>query len=403
MQKEDVCTHYAMTGGPVTEPAIQDPDRFAWRTFCELNQPAPGKGRRRIWQTWANQFDVFVSRPDPKHPPTWAGATGSTRLDRMQKRVELLAALLARNSSSSDSSSSITDTSTTDTSGLSKFPAPRYDANDCDPDTTQQVYLNRAQFDYVVSNDLWYVEGQIAAFRAQKTIELPTDATTVKVLWRPITEAEKPKYYWTVSEGKLYGLASFLFMSKVIPTWTWASFEHIDNPCFARYEAPEDNFGVTAAGKPSRALLQLFHRFGLDTALWSHYRLTGIQTSFTNNQGRPVLLGNSIAEDGFQTTSSCTTCHARSTVGAATTDKVLGAGRLRIFNGFYTGNARPQSASGAPDPSLYYDFSKTPPALKYLPMDFAWSFACANNIGSDSNPCEATSGSTTNTSTSGSN
>ncbi|HXH40828.1 MAG TPA: hypothetical protein VNN08_19530 [Thermoanaerobaculia bacterium] len=81
MQREDVCTGYAMTAGPVTEPAVQDPDRYAWRTFCELNQPAPGKGRLRIWQTWANQFDLFVSRPDPKHPPTWAGATSEARPD----------------------------------------------------------------------------------------------------------------------------------------------------------------------------------------------------------------------------------------------------------------------------------------------------------------------------------
>jgi hypothetical protein len=130
---------------------------------------------------------------------------------------------------------------------------------------------------------------------------------------------------------------------------------------------------------------------GLDPALWTHYRLGGVQTSFTTTAGRPVLLGNSIAEDGFQTTSSCATCHSRSTVGPHTSDKIPGAGRLPIFDSFYAGNARPQSASGAPDSSLYNDYSTTPPTRKYLQMDFSWSFACANNIGSDSNPCEALS------------
>jgi hypothetical protein len=49
----------------------------------------------------------------------------------------------------------------------------------------------------------------------------------------------------------------------------WASFEHVDNPCFAKYEAPEDNFGVTAAGQPSEALLAMFREFHLDPALLS--------------------------------------------------------------------------------------------------------------------------------------
>jgi hypothetical protein len=407
MQANQVCTGGEKASGPVTEPAVQDPDRYAWRIFSELNQPAPGHGRKRVWQAWANQLDVFVSRPDPNHPPTWAVATGTSRRDRFQRRVELMAALSSSSSSSSSSLSSSSPSSSSPSSSSSSSkpssssspsspsssssggnsPQPRYDAQSCDPDTTQQVFLNRPQFEYVVSNHLWYVEGQIAAFVAQKRIQLPTDAKVVKALWRPIAPADRAKYYWTESKGKLYGLASFLFISKVSPTWVWASFEHVDNPCFARYEAPQDSFGVTAAGRPSLQLLEMFRRAGLDPALWSHYRLGGVQTSFTNTEGRPVLLGNSIAEDGFQTTSSCATCHSRATVGPHTNNKVFGAGRLPIFSGFYAGNGQPQSASGAPDPSLYDDFSVSPPTRKYLQMDFSWSFACANEIGSDSNPC----------------
>jgi hypothetical protein len=382
MQANQVCTAGEKSTGPVTEPAIQDPNRYAWRTFSELNQPAPGHGRQRVWQAWANQLDVFVSRPDPSHPPTWAVATGTSRRDRFQRRVELMAALSSQQGANGGGSSS--------SSSGGNLPKPRYDAQSCDPDTTQQVFLNRQQFEYVVGNNLWYVEGQVAAFMAQKRIQLPTDAKVVKALWRPIAPADRAKYYWTESKGKLYGLASFLFIAKVSPTWVWASFEHLDNPCFARYEAPQDTFGVTAAGRPSPQLLEMFRRFGLDAALWSHYRLGGVQTSFTDTEGRPVLLGNSIAEDGFQTTSSCATCHSRATVGPHTGDKFLGAGRLPIFGGgFYAGNGSPQSSSGAPDPSLYDDFSTSPPTRKYLQMDFSWSFACANQVGSDSNPCAA--------------
>jgi hypothetical protein len=99
-------------------------------------------------------------------------------------------------------------------------------------------------------------------------------------------------------------------------------------------------------------------------------------------------MGNSIAEAGFQTTSSCTTWHSRATVGPNTSDNHFGEGRLATFGGgIYKGNGRPQSTNGTPDPSLYFDYSTSPPTRLYLPMDFGWSFACANNIGSDANPC----------------
>ncbi len=396
MAADDVCTSYSKLRGPITDAAVQDPDRYAWQTFCELNQPAPGKTRERVWQAWANQFDVYVSRPDPKHPPTWEGATtGASRREHFENRVELVAALRAMQGGQDSS----TTTSTTDTSTTHSGPTPRYDADECDPNTYQQIFFNRPQFDYIVDNHLWYVEGQIAAFDARKTIDFPTDAMVVKALWRPISEAEKPKYLWTVAnentqgssstslKPQLFGLASFLFISKIIPTWTWASFEHLDNPCLGRQEAPQDNFGVSTTGQPSEALLAMFRKFHLDTALWSHYRLGGIQTSYTDTTGRPIILGNSIAEAGFQTTSSCTNCHGRSTVGPLTTGKFFGAGRLPIFSGFYAGNFRPQSANGAADPSLYTDYSTSPPARKYQQLDFQWSLACANNTGSDSNPC----------------
>jgi hypothetical protein len=71
--------------------------------------------------------------------------------------------------------------------------------------------------------------------------------------------------------------------------------------------------------------------------------------------------------------------------------KRFGAGRLPIFGGpFYLGNSMPQSTNGAPDPNLYADFATPTPKRKYAQMDFAWSFACANNIGSNSNPCVST-------------
>src|SRR5262249_58237608 len=127
--------------------------------------------------------DVVVRKPDPKTPPTWARAPDSPHRARFQKRAELIAALASHGpggGGSTSSSSSSSSSSSPSSGGAGNLPQPRYDAQSCDPDTTQQVFLNRPQFDYVVLNHLWYVEGQVAAYAAQKPIRFPTDATTVK-------------------------------------------------------------------------------------------------------------------------------------------------------------------------------------------------------------------------------
>jgi hypothetical protein len=48
-----------------------------------------------------------------------------------------------------------------------------------------------------------------------------------------ITEEDKPRYHWMekVEDGKttIYGLSASHVMSKDLPTWFWATFEHVDN------------------------------------------------------------------------------------------------------------------------------------------------------------------------------
>jgi hypothetical protein len=101
---------------------------------------------------------------------------------------------------------------------------------------------------------------------------------------------------------------------------------------------------------------------------WLNYRLDGAQIDFTDATGRPILLGNSITEDGFVATSSCITCHARSTIGPRIAGQAK-ANRLSVFK-----STSPLiSDNGAPDPTWYYVDPRKPATRKYLQLDFLWS------------------------------
>jgi hypothetical protein len=71
-------------------------------------------------------------------------------------------------------------------------------------------------------------------------------------------------------------------------------------------------------GSLTPELKAMFDAAGLNK-IWQNYRLKGTQVNFTDNMGRPILLGNSVLEPNFEATSSCMTCHTRATVSNNTT------------------------------------------------------------------------------------
>ena len=102
--------------------------------------------------------------------------------------------------------------------------------------------------------------------------------------------------------------------TKDLPTWFWATFEHVDNAAAGEgWKLPSrDTFACgRAAPDCNRVPLGL----GLAGTVWQNYRLRGTLTGFVDSQGRPRLLGNSALETGMQSSASCITCHARSAIG----------------------------------------------------------------------------------------
>lgn len=336
--------------GAITNPAMQQPDRMAWQIFAELNQPVAGT-TESLWQTYPEQAEVYPPDPDPANPPKWRDISGVEPV--LRARPSTQQRLRATG------------------------PAPaRAAASPCDVPNSEEVRINKDTFDYLIANDLWYVEGKAKRFAENFDVDFPTGSREVKANWMKLGPGVDASTFLTKqdSSGQVWGLIAFHIVSKEVPNWIWATFEHAANPCYSKYLQAQDTFGL-ADGQVTPALLALFAEHGLDPELWSNYRLDGAQVTFTDPTGRPIILGNSVTEFGFQTTASCMTCHARSTSDAS------GSGSLSVFNEVN------QSDHGTPDPKWFYS-SFDPLERVYMQLDFLWSVAfCPNEIGSTKANC----------------
>lgn len=194
-------------------------------------------------------------------------------------------------------------------------------AINCRMDSMQLTHLNPTLVTFLRKENLWNRVGIDAYTSNGKKIVMPQGAVEVKSDWVNVGTNTAPGYVTMQdSGGNTWKMIAFHVISKQLPNWTWATFEHKDNPCYGKFLHPRDTFGfVNGANSPSSELLAVFSHYGVDTNVANNYRLDGAQTDFTDDTGRPIILGNSVTESGFQTTSSCITCHSRASVSASGT------------------------------------------------------------------------------------
>jgi hypothetical protein len=231
----------------------------------------------------------------------------------------------------------------------------------------EEVRRNRAAFDFIYCNKLYSRTGLKSAFAAGRPISFPIDAIEAKAVWFPVDTVSDPSlYHVNTAAGKQYALVAMHVISKKVPNWTWATFEHKNNAGRCDYMGCRDHFGATVAVVQPRsatgsqygpcektpALKKMFSDAGLPP-YWENYCLKGSQVDFTTSTGVPNLLGNSVIEDGFVRTSSCLTCHTRASI-SANGDDAQGAG--------FTPSG--QSPNGTPDSSWFANTLQT---------DFVWS------------------------------
>jgi hypothetical protein len=375
-------------------PAMNNPDLQAWTLFLTVNADAKTTGNNNaLFETWARDGETFV--PNPVWPTTATPvAAGERALGLVLQRAR--------------------------PGGLLPFAVPG-------GNVTEETRRNKPDFDFIVANNLYKISGLKTAFAANKPLNFPVDSIEVKANWVEVsglrdfngftgTPEEAAKIYHVNSAGgKQYALVSMHVISKLVPNWTWATFEHKDNPGRCDVIGCKDSFGAQPAVTPplspveskqhygdcakTPALMVLLAKAHLDPA-YVNYCLKGSQSDFTDATGLAVRVGNSVTENSFVAQASCMTCHGR-----AAFDK---AGKATSFAGFdpitislpavpqNTGNAQ----VGPINPNWYWVAGGPPsyPVLAgegdiqqiALAADFVWSIPfCA--IDDTANPPETKS------------
>ena len=366
--------------------AMRDPDRFAWGLFVALTWPVDKASRLPasdrpygdpgpvMFETWATSDQTFLSKG--AEPPAWEeidwSASATLSAASVPRQIAMFRDVAAAKSGSIS-------------------------------DEQEEVRLNRAAFDYIRENSLYSVEGQQWFLYNREPIAFPTGAVTVQTVWRPIGEEDKARYQWEEfrdpkrKRSHLYGLTALHIQSKVLPRWFWATFEHVDNPYRpGLYDEGWLNPSRDSVACPAAELAcnRAPGGFKLEGTRWENYRLRGTQIDYVDAEGNPVILANSELETGFQQSSSCMSCHVRSTIGPnrnAAASYVYNADnkahepappapmRLPVFR--IDADGKVTGYNGTPEPDAFLLPGQAPGGKeRFLSLDFVWALIEARSV-----------------------
>ena len=347
-----------------TNDIANHPDEAAWGFFAQAAASTAGGRGVPTFMTWAGDEDTFGETP---------------RFPGQSSGLNLRATVLPR----------LLRTARPGVAGAHGWtPSLLHDI------AQEEVRRNRPAFDYIVNNRLNTRSGLIAAFGTN--IVFPRGSIEVKTNWLAVELV--PQYYRNADGSRLtaadvrrlffiapapggtsqvvqdHALLSMHVITKQVPNWTWATFEHHLTPARCDYIGCRDSFGATVPVVQPRPragtnygrcehtprLRAMLARARVDE-IFLNYCLKGSQTDYTDPTGLPILLGNSVTEGGFVTSSSCMTCH-----GTAGWDS---GGNSLPINGVV----------GAIPSSTYWAFGTTvPPGVPGATQiataaDFVWS------------------------------
>jgi hypothetical protein len=225
-------------------------DIFAWQSFLALNWPAnpdgmPDKSKTladstapRVWEGFAEISQVFRENGAPPLPwkdavrASWSNRTfwmhgmgEGTPPDEPNKPGGINPPLLDES--------------------LQAFTGPMIDQQG--KWVRYQVALNQVEFDYLVENKLYNLDGQ-AAFTSRNEIDFPANqgktkhgAMEIKMAWKQMSDQDDRARFF-VRHAKVIPLTGKPFeadfglvgmhvsvRTESSPTWIWATFEHVDN------------------------------------------------------------------------------------------------------------------------------------------------------------------------------
>jgi hypothetical protein len=368
-------------------PALNAPDRVAWCLFVYVNSQASTAGNNNaLFETWASDDDTF--QPNPQ----WPGPTTVAK----SLRVPILPHLAQQSRGGT----------------LTPFVLPFQSGAQCPPSQPgqppalcigEEVRRNFVTFDFIRKNHLYTRDG-LKAFT--QTITFPSDSIEVKANWVPVSQLSQfltngasadPSLYHvntTTENGQQvqYALVSMHVISKMVPNWTWATYEHRNNPGRCDVLGCYDTFGAnppSVAPNPQTgglypncektpSLQAVFANNKIDPA-YANYCLKGSQTDFTDPTGVNIRVGNSVTEAGFLDTASCMSCHGRAAYSFVT--GAYAPNRVFLYN------STPIGPLGPINPAQFWQYGDKDPARPrdaalFRATDFVWSIPfCA--ISSD--------------------
>lgn len=334
---------YVLGGVPL--PSGQDPDMIAWEEFAQINAPSGNPNFKRVeFETWAADDDIYV-----KSPAQWPTIDAPKVLQN--------SVLAMSHSNFAIRPFAFIPGTCLPPQGLAPPKGDGAAAGSGFPVTScigEEVRRNWASFQYIVANGLDSKAGLIRAFAGGLKVDMPADSVEFKGDWAAVADVAtwlsvgqdviRQHYYTSTSKinnvDTEIALLGFHISTKQIKDWVWIDFEGEMNPGRCDTIGCHDSFGAVVsdvgpnevAYKPygecqkKSNLVAMLNSSGIDP-IWRHYCLKGTQVTFIDENGQPVLLGNSIIEPlnaGVPIEkSSCITCH-----GYASFDK---NGQINIF------------------------------------------------------------------------
>lgn len=228
-------------------------DIFAWQCFIALNWPAAADGSPdrnktiadvtspRVWMSWRTNDSVFL--PDGSRPEPWNPMAVLSQPEHYLWRFSKML---------NESRQEVNELS----ASTQAFTGPLVDQNGVF--VRYESYLNGPQFDYIVKNELYNQDGQVAFAQQGKRIEFPANvigptprhgSMSIKLAWKQLEPNDIRERFFVreavvVStsydeDGRMIKARSKQLMGLVgmhitaltqsSPTWIWATFEHIDN------------------------------------------------------------------------------------------------------------------------------------------------------------------------------
>ncbi|XXY46120.1 hypothetical protein WME91_39565 [Sorangium sp. So ce269] len=242
-------------------------DHFSWQMFIAVNWPAclagqndcsagePDKAKwigaggdsTTVWEQWANADDVF--RENGAEPRPW----GSEDVPPACKGK------IKGNRGPVFTITGGSENSRNESSNRSLHGYLQFDARETGPLIDQrgrwtrfESYLNKAAYDYIVDENLYSAEGQIAFADRGETIEFPPvldpkgpnhNSIEIKAAWKILDDNDQASRYHTADglfidadggcERVPVGLVAMHIMTKTLrtPLRVWSTFEHVDNLC----------------------------------------------------------------------------------------------------------------------------------------------------------------------------